>query len=125
VVNNGVFIGRDAGPDKGDDPGATFIAYRRAIDGILIESVMTPSPQDAALRVLDQDYGLFGMPVLDVEFLSSLPDLSPAEFASTVSAGADRFNFLPYLAADPRFNRLEKPLVPDRTAGRPVRKSQN
>jgi uncharacterized protein (TIGR01370 family) len=109
VVNNGVFIGRDADPDEGADPWATFKAYREAIDGIMIESVMA-ARQEVALQALEEDYVRFGVPVLGVEFLSFFPNLSRAEVAAEITARTDRLGFSPYLAPDPLFNRLEPPL---------------
>jgi uncharacterized protein (TIGR01370 family) len=112
VVNNGVYIGRDAGPRPGADPDRPFDAYKSAIDGILVESMLTPEPQKAALAVLSEDYVASGLPVLNVEFASLSPALHPAEMRTLVANRTALTGAVDYVAETQAFDRLTAPLLP-------------
>lgn len=121
IVNNGAFIGRDAGPDPGAHPLQTFDTYRNAIDGILVESLFTPEPQAAAVAVLAEDYVSVGTPVLDVEFASLSPDLGPAEFRGLVARRTAALGAVGYIAETQAFDHLAPPI--NRSVGAVLKRS--
>ena len=113
IVNNAVYIGRDAAGPEGTDTEAlgAFERYRNAIDGVLAESMLGPVPQNAVIEVLRDDYASHGVSVLTLDFLSNaLSSLPPDEFRNTVVALATEAGFLPYIADDETFNRLYPPI---------------
>ena len=127
IVNNGVFIGRDAGPESSETAGAAaFERYRSAIDGILMESMLSPVPQDAVIEVLHEDFASHGVPVLTLDFLShALSSVPSDEVRNMVVARAAEAGFLPYVADDEAFDRLYPPIrAPIEQLPRPVKSRQ-
>lgn len=111
VVNNGVFIGRDAGQDLPHSPlPATFARYRSAIDGILIESVFAAGGDAPAIRVLHEEFASQGVPVLTVDFADTAT-MPLAEFRARTAQRAISEGFAPYIADDAAFNRLYPPIL--------------
>lgn len=112
VVNNGVFIGRDAGEDP---PGSrrqdTFDLYRSAIDGILIESVFASSGDARAIAALQQEFAVMGIPVLTIDFVNATEVVSSAETRAAIGQRATSEGFFPYVADDTAFNQLYPPMV--------------
>jgi uncharacterized protein (TIGR01370 family) len=121
VVNNGAYIGRDAGPDPEDDrQQVDFDQYRRNLDGILIESVFAKEGDQAAIAVLREDFLEGGIPVLTVDFASAeaAEGVTLGEVKARTTARAAREGFFAYVAKDALFNRLY-PASPSRP-GTPV-----
>ena len=115
VVNNGVFVGRDAGPDARGD----FDAYRRAIDGIMIESLFTPRAQPPAISALREDFVALGIPVFDVEIASSLPGMAIDTFRSVAQRNAYSLGAHAYVAKTHEYNALEAPIISEPGVGAP------
>ena len=110
VANNGAFILRDAGASiPADDREAP--PYVGLIDAILVESLLTPREQSVAVDALRSDFQRFGVPVLVVEFASSRPGRAFAETMALVRDRAQALGFVPYVARDSSFSRLEAPLT--------------
>lgn len=112
VVNNGVFIGRDAGEDP---PGSlrqdSFDSYRSALDGILIESVFASGGNAAAISALHEDFASLGLPVMTIDFANSVAGVPGAETRGAIAQRADSEGFAPYVADDAIFNRLYPPIT--------------
>lgn len=112
IVNNGAYIGRDAGPDAEDGAShAEFHNYQSEIDGILIESVFAKGGDASAILVLQEDFLSDGIPVLTIDFINTerFEDEAPSEMkAKTVSLAA-KAGFVAYVAEDSLFNRLYPP----------------
>jgi uncharacterized protein (TIGR01370 family) len=116
IVNNGAFIGRDAGPDGEPDDGnegarSAFDRYRDAIGGIMSESTLAPERQDKTIEALREDFVEHGVPVLTVDLASRAPDLSAQKFRALVAERAGEAGFIPYVADDEAFDRLYPPLT--------------
>ena len=114
VVNNGAFIGRDAGADP---PGSLrqdrFDQYRSAIDGVLIESVFASGGDAAAISVLQQEFASKGIPVLTIDFADAAAGVASADTRTAIAKLATREGFAAYVADDARFNRLYPPILTD------------
>lgn len=113
VVNNGAFIGRDAGAEALDADGkALFDGYREALDGILMESVLARGGDRGAITALQEDYEALGIPVMAVDFLdSATPAGGSAERTrQKILRLAERKGFAAYVAEDALFNRLYAPV---------------
>lgn len=113
IVNNAVYIGRDAASPESADTEAfgAFERYRNAIDGVLVENMLGPVPQDAAIEVLHKDYARHGVSVLTLDFLSNTDScLPPDAYRHTIVARAAEAGFLPYVTDDETFNRLYPPI---------------
>lgn len=121
VVNNGVFIMRDAGLSLPADD-REVPPYVGAIDAILGESLLTPHEQSVALDALRSDFQRFGVPVLVVEFASSRPGRAFSETVALVGDRARMLGFVPYVTRDNSFSRLEAPLTAGSASA--VRKAQ-
>lgn len=110
IVNNGVFLGRDAGEDP---PGSrrqdTFDRYRSAIDGILIESVFASGGDDTTISALHDEFASTGIPVLTIDFADAAQNAPTAETRATIAKRALAEDFTPYIADDAAFNRLYPP----------------
>lgn len=105
IVNNGVFIGRDAGNGSSE----MFDRYRAAIDGILIESVFAAGGNTVAIAALQQDFAAEGIPVLTIEFADAAgPEGEAAVTAAKTRAASE--GFAAYVAQDAMFNRLYAPI---------------
>ena len=110
IVNNGVFIGRDAGeePDASPSPN-TFSRYRAALDGILIESVFAAGGDLHAISALQEDFASEGVPILTIDF-GDADGRSADALRADIRHQAQRLGFTPYVADDAAFNRLYPPI---------------
>ena len=100
VVNNAVFIGRDAPVSARDD----FDTYRDAIDGIMIEDGLGAADHPDLHAALKEDYLDYGVPVLSLDFASGVE-------ASTLSRKARDMGYAPYIVPDGRFSSLVPPAI--------------
>lgn len=98
VVNNGVFIGRDAPVSAHDD----FDAYRDAIDGIMIEDGFGGADHPDLHAALKQDFLDRGVSVLSLDFASD------AEAQMLAQKARDR-GYAPYIVPDGSFSYLAPP----------------
>lgn len=99
VVNNGVFIGRDAGPTN---LGA-FNTYRTAIDGIMIEDGLGGADTPVLHTALREDYLTMGVPVLSLDFAAGAQ-------AERVIHRARAKGYVPYIVPDGSFSSLRQPI---------------
>jgi uncharacterized protein (TIGR01370 family) len=109
IVNNAVFIGRDAASDPHDPSPGQFAQYRTAIDGILIESVLAAGGNSSAITALQEDFVSDGVPVLTIEFADAAGPNSEAEIATAKRRAASE-GFATYIADDAMFNQLYAPI---------------
>lgn len=110
VVNSGIYIGRDAGPDQPHSQlPASFAQYRLAIDGVLIESVFASGGDDPAILVLHEEFASQGIPILTVDFADTAKEPF-AEFRTKTALRAISEGFAPYIADDAAFDRLYAPI---------------
>jgi uncharacterized protein (TIGR01370 family) len=117
LVNGGAYIGWDAAGANATQRPPLFADYLEAIDGIAIESALGESPEQATLDELIASFAARGVPVLTIDFASRNQGLSPDELRALVRAQTAESAFLPYVADDERFARLDPPLLPDAQAG--------
>lgn len=111
MVNNGVFIGRDAaGAIPGPEGRAGFGAYLEAIDAVMVENLSAPTTHAHTLEALQQDYLAHGVAVLSLDVESQFPDQPPRDLRRAVTDTARRSGAYPYIAADAVFNRLSPPI---------------
>ncbi|MFP4239065.1 MAG: endo alpha-1,4 polygalactosaminidase [Rhodosalinus sp.] len=96
VVNNGAFIGRDAGPAQAE----LFERYRDEIDGLLVEDAFGGADHPDLHAALREDFLAAGRPVLAVEFGPS----APAAVSRALALG-----YVPYVAPGLAFDRLAPP----------------
>lgn len=111
VVNNGGYIGRDAGADRSGAGPSAFDIYRAGIDGVLVENMFAPNASPEALTVIGEDYQSRGVRVLTVDFVSRFPGMSSGQVRDEVTSRARRRGFAPYVADDDRFDRLYEPIT--------------
>jgi uncharacterized protein (TIGR01370 family) len=113
IVNNGVFIGRDA-DEAADGDGArpVFEAYLAAIDAILVENALSPSAHPDTRAALDEDYRESGLTVLTLDVLSRFGGEDLAQLRQRMAEEAREAGFYPYLVEDSAFNRLWAPIAP-------------
>ena len=95
VVNNAVFVGRDAGAAEA----AQFDQYRAAIDGILVESALGAANHNDLHTALREDYLGYRLPVLTLDFAQN------AE-ADAVATEARQLGYAPYITPDASFSAL-------------------
>lgn len=117
LVNGGAYIGWDAAGPKAEERPPLFTDYLEAIDGIAIESALGESPEQATLDELGASFVARGVPVLTIDFASRNQGLSPDELRALVRQQTAEAAFLPYVADDERFARLDPPLLPEGQAG--------
>lgn len=98
VVNNGVFIGRDAPASARDD----FDAYRDAIDGIMIEDGFGAADHPDLHAALKQDYLDRDVSVLSLDFASDVE-------AKPLAQKARDKGYAPYIVPDGSFSYLAPP----------------
>lgn len=98
IVNNGVFVGRDAGPENLD----AFNTYRAAIDGIMIEDGFGGADTPVLHTALQEDYLAKGIPVLSLDF-------APKEQSKDMVNRAQVKGYVPYIVPDGSFTSLEPP----------------
>jgi uncharacterized protein (TIGR01370 family) len=99
IVNNGVFVGRDAGPTN---LGA-FNTYRSTIDGIMIEDGLGAADTPALHTALREDYLARGIPVLSLDFASGAQ-------TERVVHRARAKGYVPYVVPDGSFSSLQLPV---------------
>lgn len=96
VVNNAVFVGRDAGPERT----GLFDAYRTAIDGVLIEDSLGAADHPDLHTALAEDYLASDLSVLSVDFAPDGPR------ASLMAKRAQGYGYAPYIVPDGAFSSL-------------------
>jgi uncharacterized protein (TIGR01370 family) len=115
IVNGGAYIGWDAASQTGAseawDP--LLDRYVDALDAIAMESALGVSPDCATVKALQQNYAAMGVAVLSIDFHSRHPLVLIEEFRAQIARLANTFGFLPYMAADELFNRLDPPILPE------------
>jgi uncharacterized protein (TIGR01370 family) len=119
VVNNGVFIGRDAGKGPASLPSSeVFARYRAALDGILIESVFAAGGDALAIAALQEDFASDGVPVLTIDFADAAA-LPADTLRADIRHRAAALGFAPYVVDDATFNSLypAMPVGPAEPAG--------
>lgn len=111
VVNNGVFIGRDANEAAaGDGTRPIFDAYLAAIDAILVENVLSPAAHANTRVALQEDFLDSGVKVLTLDVLTRVGADDFGELRQRVIEEAREAGFFPYLVEDGGFNRLWPPI---------------
>jgi len=100
IVNNGVFVGRDAGPANID----AFNRYRAAIDGIMIESGFGAADTPDLHTALQEDYLAKGIPILSLDFALGGQTKQILNRARTEG-------YVPYIVPDGSFSALAPPIV--------------
>jgi len=100
IVNNGVFVGRDAGPENL----AAFDTYRAAIDGIMIEDGFGGADTPVLHTALQEDYLAKGIPVLSLDFTSK------AHTEDMVKRARGK-GYAPYIVPDGSFSSLGPPVA--------------
>jgi uncharacterized protein (TIGR01370 family) len=117
VVNNAVFIGRDADEAaQGDGTRPVFEAYLAAIDAILVENALSPAAHPNIRIALDEDFVASGLSVLTLDVLSQhdAPDELPEDLGALRQRKAEAARdagFFPYLVENGGFNRLWPPIA--------------
>ena len=106
VVNNAVFIGRDAGPDDA----AQFDRYREALDAVLVEDAFGAADHPDLHLALAEDYLAAGLPVLSLDFVQP-PSAAGSLQTDQISALARQKRYVPYIAPGMAFDRLAPPAV--------------
>ncbi|MFC3630823.1 hypothetical protein ACFOM8_15365 [Paracoccus angustae] len=110
VVNNGVFIGRDA-MGGGDPQGkAAFSDYLEAIDAIMVENVSAPTTHVHTTEALQEDFRRNGVSVLSLDIATQFPDHKPEALRDLIAEKATQAGFYPYVAADNVFNQVYPPI---------------
>ena len=104
VVNNAVFIGRDAGPAGA----ARFDQYRLALDAVLIEDAFGAADHPDLHLALAEDYLSAGLPVLSLDFVPPLAAAGGLQ-ADQIVALAREKHYIPYVAPGLAFDRLAPP----------------
>ena len=115
IVNNAVFIGRDAGSTAPAQ--AAFQRYREAIDGVLVETVFGSPSRAQVIQVLLDDFQSAGTAILALDFVRDFPAIEPAALRGWLAGRAARDGIVSYLAEDGAFDRLSPPIKgpqPDR-----------
>ncbi|MGO4914810.1 endo alpha-1,4 polygalactosaminidase [Pseudogemmobacter sp. W21_MBD1_M6] len=117
VVNNGAYIGRDAGPDSDDKAAqARFASYLGSIDAILMENIFGSATEAQTVQALQEDYQHRGVKVLSLDYTSHFQDEGTARLQDDITARAAKVGFVPYVAQNEAFDRLYPPsseLMPD------------
>ncbi|PHQ62134.1 MAG: hypothetical protein COC10_11075 [Sphingobium sp.] len=101
IVNNGVFVGRDAGPSNLE----AFNAYRTAIDGLMIEDGFGGADTPVLHTALREDYLAMGIPVLSLDF-------APAAEIDQMANRARAKGYAPYIVPNGSFSALAAPNAP-------------
>jgi len=111
VVNNGVFVARDAAAKAGlQRSRPLFERYAAALDGLLIESLFAPGAMDTARRAAKEDFAARGISVMTIDFLTDFDAKSQATARAELIRRAVETGFCPYVAPDGRFDRLAPPV---------------
>tara|TARA_R110002124_G_scaffold1509_14_gene9041 strand:- start:5440 stop:6546 length:1107 start_codon:yes stop_codon:yes gene_type:complete len=119
VVNNGVFIGRDAaGAEPGPEGKAGFSSYLNAIDAVMLENFSAATTNAGTIEALQQDFRDQGVAVLSLDVLTQFPDQDPEKLRQTIAKKAAQSGFYPYIAVDEGFNQVAPPI--QLPSGRPA-----
>lgn len=111
VVNNGAFIGRDAGGDEGTGGSLPeFETYRAAIDGILVENALSSAAHPSTRVALTEDFQSHGLQVLTVDAVDGPGASDIGSARKSVAEDAFLAGFYPYVVDDGWFNRLWEPI---------------
>lgn len=111
IVNNAIFIGRDAAGAPDQDSGRPkFDAYLASIDAIMIENMLGSAEQVNARQAVTEDFLESGLQVLALDVLSrhSLKDVDALRLQLNRESTAA--GFVPYFADDDGFSRLWAPV---------------
>lgn len=109
VVNNGVFIGRDAAGSPGPEGRAAFAAYLEKIDAIMVENVSAPTTHPHTTEALQEDFRMNGVEVLSLDIATQFPDQGPEAVRRMIAEKATKEGFYPYVTADNVFNQVYPP----------------
>ncbi len=103
VMNNGVFLGRDAGPASA----GAFRAVTDAVDGILVEDALGGADHPDLHAALTEDWSVAGVPILTIDYAG-------ADAAAALADRARRRGYRPYIAPNGAFSQLfpSRPLTP-------------
>jgi len=111
VVNNAVFVARDAAARAGRQRSIPlFERYAAALDGLLIESLFAPGASDTARTAAREDFAVRGISVMTIDFLTDVDAGSEATARAELIRRALESGFCPYVAQDGRFDRLAPPV---------------
>jgi uncharacterized protein (TIGR01370 family) len=118
IVNGGAYIGWDAASETAapEVRAPLFDRYVDALDAIAMESALGASPDCATVKALQQNYAAMGVTVLSIDFHSRHPLVPIDEFRAHIACLASTFGFMPYVASDELFNRLDPPILPKAAA---------
>lgn len=121
VVNNGVFIGRDAQGASPDPEGkAAFARYLEGIDAIMVENVSAPDTHAHTTEALQEDYRSHGVAVLSLDIATQFPGQEPDAVRALIAEKATQTGFYPYVTADNVFNQVYPPMkMPQRWPAAP------
>ena len=112
VVNNGAFIGRDAGPEPAGTEGAgAFDHYLAATSAILAESVFDTNNRQPTIDALTEDFLDRGVQVMSIDFRTHFTGKSGDSYRELVARRADQAGFVAYVADDEVFDRLYRPIT--------------
>jgi uncharacterized protein (TIGR01370 family) len=112
IVNNAVFIGRDAAEAaSGDGTTPVFDRYRAAIDAILVENVLEPGAHMGTRTALTEDFLDSGITVMTVDALSLFHEGDRGALRERLAEEADAAGFVPYFVENSGFNRLWAPVL--------------
>lgn len=111
VVNNGVFIGRDAGgAEPTESTKSAFADYLSHIDGILVENVLSPVAEASTREVLKEDFLSSGLQVMTIDNLDRFGSEDAGSVRYKVAVDAAGADFHPYLVDESMFSRLSDPI---------------
>ena len=112
IVNNGVFIGRDADEAaEGDGTSPVFEGYLEAIDAILVENVLAPAAHQNTRAALSEDFFDRGLQVLTLDSVPRLGGKELADLRQRITEEARAAGFFLYLTENGGFNRLWEPIA--------------
>jgi uncharacterized protein (TIGR01370 family) len=113
IVNGGAYIGWDAASHVSapEAPAPLFNDYVKTLDAIAMENALGTPTDWATIRALQQNYAATGVAVLSIDFHSRHPLVPIDEFRSCIAGLASTLGFMPYVAADELFNRLDPPIL--------------
>jgi len=112
IVNNGVFIGRDAaGASGAPESRAAFASYLDAIDAIMVENLSAPDMHPHTLEALQEDFQANGASVLALDIATQFPGVEPEQLRRMVADEAARTGIFPYVALDSTYSQLTPPII--------------
>ncbi|SFL66287.1 extracellular protein [Loktanella salsilacus] len=112
VVNNAVFIGRDALSDPAQGDGSRlFDTYLSKIDAVMVENILGNPANDTTRQAVIEDFQNNGIAVLTLDVLSRHEGGDEDDTLRwKLGEESTRSGFKPYFADDDRFNRLSPPV---------------